>query len=571
MRKRWILSLVFASLNLSACTPEMLEQLRALNQSSKPETDSNSTKTPSASARPVSTSQDSEPASSSEQSGSLAFRTDTLQLSLNARRVLTSILTEVPANLSWSSSNRNVEVDSATGEIVAKSPGTALITVRDRQGHQASLTVRVENRGAASNVRILPDTAVLNLNHQLQLRAEVTTADGQINADVRWSSSDNRVAAINTSNGIVNALQVGAVTIVGTAADGTTGTMTLRVIGENEELPVSRPSEAPITFGPGGNQSTSPLNPLTPSTQPVGPVASAPPLAPQVQLTGRLVIAEASQLSTLDLNSQVRQVIVSDSSYLGAPPTEIQNLNFDGSQNLYFRGVTKVQSISYSEGKSSFYQLNLAQGQLQQLDFGTLEPNPQFPNYNISPINLAWFNQALHLIYVNGSKSIQMKTLDGALQKFEGDDRYSGRYISWSQQGQSLYQSDIGNKLYLGNQDGSISQPVVDPASLGIEFYDTVPAWNHAGDRATFLARAKLNDRDYSYFIYSLDLSGSLKKLTSFKSSARLAALPLVWSPDDRYIGWSDGSSFWVIPASGGSEPIKTSISFSGKGLLWIQ
>lgn len=66
----------------------------------------------------------------------------------------------------------------------------------------------------ASDITVTPAQIVLEVGSQQDLLAEVTYADGQVDGNVRWTSSDSRIAQINATTGRVNALREGRVTIV---------------------------------------------------------------------------------------------------------------------------------------------------------------------------------------------------------------------------------------------------------------------------------------------------------------------------------------------------------------------
>ncbi|MEB3222406.1 MAG: Ig-like domain-containing protein [Candidatus Sericytochromatia bacterium] len=66
----------------------------------------------------------------------------------------------------------------------------------------------------ALKVLVSPGKPVMEPSESLRLIAEVQLADGQINGNVVWSSSDDTIATVNATTGAVTALREGRVTIV---------------------------------------------------------------------------------------------------------------------------------------------------------------------------------------------------------------------------------------------------------------------------------------------------------------------------------------------------------------------
>ncbi|MEB3196343.1 MAG: Ig-like domain-containing protein [Candidatus Sericytochromatia bacterium] len=80
------------------------------------------------------------------------------------------------------------------------------------QATRPAPVAREENE--ALKVLVSPSKPVMEPGESVSLTPEVRFADGQINGNVLWSSSDDTIATVNRSTGKVTALREGRVTIV---------------------------------------------------------------------------------------------------------------------------------------------------------------------------------------------------------------------------------------------------------------------------------------------------------------------------------------------------------------------
>ena len=83
---------------------------------------------------------------------------------------------------------------------------------------KVGIEVAVEEKPSVLLVKIDPATATVALGAKQALHAQVTLADGQINGNVVWSSSDDGIATVNPTTGDLLALREGKVTIVASYA-----------------------------------------------------------------------------------------------------------------------------------------------------------------------------------------------------------------------------------------------------------------------------------------------------------------------------------------------------------------
>ena len=154
---------------------------------------------------------------------SLKARQAALDLTLGAEQDLNSLVVDeaglVPTSgVIWLSSNDKVAtVNPTSGQVKALASGTAVITavLQANPAAKAQIEVRVGEQDLIKTITIEPGTAKLEAGGQVTLRATVNMADGTINANVSWASSDETVATVNPTTGEVTALKDGRVTIEG--------------------------------------------------------------------------------------------------------------------------------------------------------------------------------------------------------------------------------------------------------------------------------------------------------------------------------------------------------------------
>lgn len=123
-------------------------------------------------------------------------------------------------NTTWESSNGDVATVNALGEVEAKAPGTAVITVTTADGGKTAICeVRVERpvtsvTGVSLNKTELP----ILVGEKETLIATVTPEEATVKS-VKWTSSDYTVATVSET-GEVEAISIGTATITATTLDG---------------------------------------------------------------------------------------------------------------------------------------------------------------------------------------------------------------------------------------------------------------------------------------------------------------------------------------------------------------
>lgn len=134
-------------------------------------------------------------------------------------------------NITWSSSDENI-IKIANGVITAIEEGTATITVTTVDGNKtASITVKVVSNEVVPVESISLNKKTLEIEVGTETNLEVTfNPSDASNKNVRWTSSDEKVATISET-GIIKALAEGKTTITVTSEDGNkTATCELTVV-----------------------------------------------------------------------------------------------------------------------------------------------------------------------------------------------------------------------------------------------------------------------------------------------------------------------------------------------------
>lgn len=154
--------------------------------------------------------------------------------------------------LVWTVSNPALlTINPTTGRVKGIARGDVVVMVA-REGRPESATqLFISVVGTANDVvkevRVTPAKQHLVLGSRVTLRAAVYLPDGQVNANVVWSSSDDTLAVVNPTTGEVRALRTGQVTIVAAYAQDTRfkGLSELTVVASEADLP--RPSTPTAT------------------------------------------------------------------------------------------------------------------------------------------------------------------------------------------------------------------------------------------------------------------------------------------------------------------------------------
>ena len=149
--------------------------------------------------------------------------------------------------VTWRSSNEAVLTVDANGRVAALAPGVASVTATS-EGRSTSASVTVLSV-AIGSVQVTPSAVALTVGQTTQLGVTVTDVNGQPARDreVRWTSSDERVASVSSS-GLAIALAVGSATITATA-DGKSASVAVSVSPVPVGAVVVSPSPAQLLVG----------------------------------------------------------------------------------------------------------------------------------------------------------------------------------------------------------------------------------------------------------------------------------------------------------------------------------
>lgn len=168
--------------------------------------------------------------------------------------------------LVWTSSNTTVAtVSPDTGRIKAVGKGEAIITATSaaNANQKVSFSVSVVEKHAVTLIQVKPSVAGLVVGKSLELTAEVTLADGQRNGNVTWSSSDDTIATVNPTTGVVFAIKPGKVSILASySPDPKYRGLAEITVALTEALLPPSPTPSTVTFGP----SATPIPTTSPTT-----------------------------------------------------------------------------------------------------------------------------------------------------------------------------------------------------------------------------------------------------------------------------------------------------------------
>ena len=129
--------------------------------------------------------------------------------------------------LSWSSGNKSVATVDKKGNVTAKAPGTAVITVKSKEKNKKGkyLTKKCTVTVTAKEIKV---SALTFADKEKTLTGLGTTYTNKLtiapanatNKKVTYSSSDPKIAAVDSASGKVTTVAAGSAAITASAADG---------------------------------------------------------------------------------------------------------------------------------------------------------------------------------------------------------------------------------------------------------------------------------------------------------------------------------------------------------------
>lgn len=159
---------------------------------------------------------------------SLSFNEPSVEMTVGDTRSLD--ISAEPANailkkLTWTSSNNNI-VSVNDGTIRAVSAGNAVITVKTERGVSKSCNVSVKDK-VITGISLNESTVTVKKGSKIQLEANITPVDAPT-GDLKWSSSDDSIATVNSS-GYVTGVKAGVVNIICKSSSGVEASCTVTV------------------------------------------------------------------------------------------------------------------------------------------------------------------------------------------------------------------------------------------------------------------------------------------------------------------------------------------------------
>ena len=162
----------------------------------------------------------------------ISLNKSTTSLTEGESETLTATITPSNATgdktVKWSSSNEAVAAVDSNGKVTAKKAGTAVITATSSNGKTAGCTVTVKQKEIAiTGISLNKSTTSLTEGESETLTATITPSNATGDKTVKWSSSNEAVAAVD-SNGKVTAKKAGTAVITATSSNGKTAGCTVK-------------------------------------------------------------------------------------------------------------------------------------------------------------------------------------------------------------------------------------------------------------------------------------------------------------------------------------------------------
>lgn len=151
---------------------------------------------------------------------SLRAKASAAELTLGEERPLAALVVDangivLTSGVTWLSSNPAVlTINPTSGQAKALAAGTAVViaSLQANPAAQAQIEVRVTEKQLVKQIVVDPASPRLEDGGKVNLTAQVFMADGTINGNVTWASSDEAIATV-TAAGEVRARKEGKVTI----------------------------------------------------------------------------------------------------------------------------------------------------------------------------------------------------------------------------------------------------------------------------------------------------------------------------------------------------------------------
>ncbi len=161
----------------------------------------------------------------------ISLNKTSMTINVGSKSVITPTIKPSSAStktVTWSSSNYDIADVTKDGQVIAKAPGYAKITAKTKDGgFKASCEVLVIQ--PVKGVKLNKSTLLVEAGEKYTLKATVSPSNAS-NKNVKWTSSDSKVAKVSSS-GVVTGLKSGTATItVKTVSGGFTAKCTVKVV-----------------------------------------------------------------------------------------------------------------------------------------------------------------------------------------------------------------------------------------------------------------------------------------------------------------------------------------------------
>lgn len=214
------------------------------------------------------------PSGSSNVGGALRATLDSFVLTVDEIKDLAEYVVaadgKIATDVIWTSSDDDIVSITTRGQVKALRTGATAVTatLRGNPRVSARIQVNVVEAKTVLLIKVSPSTPTLQVGDKEKFSAAVQMADGQINGNVIWNSSDDTIATVNPTTGEVSANHEGEVTIVASyAVDPLYKALAKVTIVKDRSMIPPSPSATPIMFGP--SATPLPVTPTSPTPTPV--------------------------------------------------------------------------------------------------------------------------------------------------------------------------------------------------------------------------------------------------------------------------------------------------------------
>ncbi len=250
-------------------------------------------------------------------------------------------------NVIWSSSDPSVADIDSNGKVTAKKEGTTKISVylNSDQTIKSEAIVKVYSKNSQpTNIILNNNNVTLYVDSTIDLKATIVP-NTAINKKVKWSSSDNKIATVD-SNGKVTAKKSGKVTITAMTSNSLTARSTIKVTTPLIAVKKIEIENNVVTFfvGDSINLSAS-VSPITASNKSVKWSSSDESIA-TVDSNGKVIGKKAGSVKITATSKSNPRVSGSKSIVVSIKKINVRSIALSEENiNLYVEDVHKLNPI----------------------------------------------------------------------------------------------------------------------------------------------------------------------------------------------------------------------------------